>query len=59
MEQKLLEDNKFDIPIETIKKEFHKKRRDGEKAFTHLNAAKTVAKHMMVGHMGLGTRDWR
>ncbi|CAL5979451.1 Nucleolar_GTP-binding protein 1 [Hexamita inflata] len=58
-EQKMLEEVKHSAPIDVVKKEFNKKRRDGQRAFKFLESAVSAPKHMMTGHMSMKTRDWR
>ena len=45
----MLNENKG-VDTETIKREYNKKRRDGEKAFIKLKSSVIAPKHMMTGH---------
>lgn len=58
-EERLLDDGKHAVPIEVVKKNFARARKDGQKALAHLIPAVTKPKHLMTGHITLKTRDWR
>ena len=55
-EEKVLEENKNNVSIETVKKQFNKKMKEGAKAFKFLDPTASNPKQQLTAPMTLNTR---